>query len=459
MKLRMITLFAHLIFFVLGSINVCSQVASSKFTQVMKDKQIALIREAASHAWAGYMEYAKGYDDLKPLTLKGRNWYPHSLLMTPVDAWDTFTILGLKKEASEAKGLVLTGLDFDVDNEVQVFEITIRQLGALITAYEHEHNIRVLQLAKDLADRLMPAFNTPTGMPYRYVHLQTGKIRDSINNPAEIGTLLLEFGQLSKITGDNKYFAAAKRAVMEVYKRRGKTGLPGEQINVITGEWKSTATHISGYIDSYYEYLYKGWLLFGDEDFHQAFETHAAAIKKHLFVNTPHGLFMKHANMNTGELISYEYGALDAFYAGLLALSGDVEAAKKNQAANYYMWTHFNVEPEAFDFMKDTLMSAYYILRPENIESCYYLYRLTKDDRYLFEGRQMVSDILQHCRTPEAFASLKNVKTFEQHNSMESFFFGETLKYAYLLFAPEKTINLKKQVFNTEAHLFNIKKK
>lgn len=438
--------------------NIKAQKNDGKFTQSMKEKQMKRIQEAASHAWAGYMAYAKGFDDLKPLTLTGKNWYRHSLLMTPVDAWDTFTLLGLKKEAAQARELVLTSLDFDVDNEVQVFEITIRQLGALITAYEREKNITVLNLAKDLADRMMPAFATPTGMPYRYVHLQTGKLRDSINNPAEIGTLLLEFGQLSKITGIPEYFNAAKKAIMAVYKRCGPLGLPGEQIDVVTGEWKSQATHISGYIDSYYEYLYKGWLLFKDKDFKNAFDQHAAAIKTHLFAETNHGLFLKHVNMVTGALLSNEYGALDAFYAGLLALSGDESAAIKNQEANYYMWTHFNQEPEAFDFVTDTLISAYYILRPENIESCYYLYQYTHNDKYLFMGQRMVNDIIKNCRTNEAYASLKNVQTLEKYNSMESFFFGETLKYAYLLFAPEKTVNLKKQVFNTEAHLFNIKK-
>lgn len=435
-----------------------AQKKSPKFTKGMKEAQMKRVQEAAAHAWKGYMTYAKGFDDLKPLTLSGKNWYKYSLLMTPVDAWDTFTLLGLKKEASQARELVLTSLDFDVDNEIQVFEITIRQLGALITAYERDKNVAILNLAKDLADRMLPAFNTPTGMPYRYVHLQTGKLRDSINNPAEIGTLLLEFGQLSKITGNPVYFNVAKKAIMEVYKRSGPLGLPGEQINVITGEWKSQATHISGYIDSYYEYLYKGWLLFGDKDFKNAFEHHAAAIKKHLFAETDHGLFMKHVNMETGELLSSEYGALDAFYAGLLALSGDVPSAMRNQEANYYMWTHFNVEPEAFDFKADTLISAYYILRPENIESCYYLNQFTHDDKYLFMGENMVNDIIKNCKTDEAYASLKNVRSLEKYNSMESFFFGETLKYAWLLFAPENTVNLKKQVFNTEAHLFKIRK-
>ena len=71
----------------------------------------------------------------------------------------------------------------------------------------------------------------------------------------------------------------------------------------------------------------------------------------------------------------------------------------------------------------------------------------------------MVESILEHCKNDVGFASLKNVQTFEKSNSMESFFFGETLKYAYLIFAPESTLDLNKVVFTTEAHPFKKHKK
>jgi hypothetical protein len=302
----------------------------------------------------------------------------------------------------------------------------------------------------------MPAFNTATGMPYRYIHLQTGKIRDSINNPAEIGTLMMEFGKLSKITGNDTYYNTAKKAILQVYKKRSKLGLVGEQIDVTTGKWLSTETHISGYIDSYYEYLYKSWILFGDRDFKEAFETHNKAIKKYLVDKTDHGWFMRHANMNTGKETATTYGALDAFYAGLCAFAGDIETAAHIQQANYYMWTKFNLEPEEFNYKTDSITSAYYILRPENLESCFYLYRLTEQYDYLWMAKQMTEDILKHCKTEAGFASLKNVITYEQTNSMESFFFAETLKYAYLVFAPRSAADLDKIVFTTEAHPFKI---
>ncbi|MBC7934653.1 MAG: glycoside hydrolase family 47 protein [Rhizobacter sp.] len=426
------------------------------FTLAMKDEMITKVKGAASHAWAGYMAHAWKMDDLEPLTKKGKNWYKHSMLMTAVDAFDSFVMMGLTEEAEQAKDLIFTAVHYDIDNEVQVFEVTIRVLAGLITAYEKEGNPIFLKLAKDLGDRMMPAFNTPTGMPYRYVNLRTGRIRDSINNPAEIGTLMMEFGQLSRHTGNNKYYAAAKKAIMAVYNKRSRIGLAGEGINVVTGKWTSTRSHISGYIDSYYEYLYKSWLLFGDKDFKKAFKVHNSSLKKYLPVNTANGTFMRVVDMNTGKQLATTYGALDAFYAGLCAFAGDVKTAKPIQEANYYMWTKFGLEPEEFDFSNDSIRSASYILRPENIESCFYLYRKTKDDKYLWMGKRMVDDIIQYCKTGDAYASLKDVVTKEKANSMQSFFFAETLKYAYLLFAEETAFNLQKEVFNTEAHPFKI---
>jgi len=233
--------------------------------------------------------------------------------------------------------------------------------------------------------------------------------------------------------------------------------LVGSAIDVNTGEWKDSDSHISGGIDSYYEYLYKSWLLFGDEDFKYAWDVESAAINKYLLRKKNTGWYFTHVNMNTGiETYSY-YGALDAFFAGTLVLSGDLATAEKVQQGNYYMWTHFNMEPEVFDFKQDTIVYPSYPLRPENLESCFYLYRFTHDDTYLRMGERMVNDILTHCKANAGYATIKNVETLEQEDDMESYFFAETLKYAYLLFAPEETIDLKKIVFNTEAHPLKIK--
>ena len=95
---------------------------------------------------------------------------------------------------------------------------------------------------------------------------------------------------------------------------------------------------------------------------------------------------------------------------------------------------------------------AAYHLRPEIVESTYYLYRLTNNEKYLRMGEAFFADFVKFCRTDEAYAVLKSVVTKEKTDTMHSFLFAETFKYYYLLFAPGKTLDFKKVVFNTEAH-------
>ncbi len=457
-KYQALFLLTVTILFASNSLSSAQPATSGSMTKGRKTEMQTTVKKACARAWSGYKRYAWGYDALKPISKQGHNWYGTSFLMTPVDAFDTFLLLGLKTEAKESKELIFSKLRFDVNEEVQFFEITIRLLGGLLSAYELDGDKRFLHLAEDLGKRLLPAFASPTGMPYRYVHLQSGRVRDSISNPAEIGTCLLEFGKLTQCTGDSVYFKAAKKATLEIYKRRSSIDLVGTLIDVNSGAWTNTESHISGRIDSYYEYLYKAWLLFGDKECKDAWEVSNAAIKKWLLKEVASGWYCTRVDMQSGKETRPVYGALDAFYAGLAALSGDVATAKNVQTGNYYMWTRFGIEPERFNFRNDSLQYGDYPLRPENIESCFYLYRTTKNDLYLQMGKRMVSDILTKCKTEAGYAAVKNVATLELEDSMESFFFAETLKYAYLLFAPENALDLKKVVFNTEAHPLGVRK-
>src|SRR5215471_17097400 len=159
------------------------------------------VRAEFLHAWNAYKQYAWGHDELKPLSRSYRDWYGVPLLMTPVDALDTLILMGLTDEADKTRELIAHDLSFDKDIEVKNFEITIRLLGGLLSSYQLTGDQRLLNLATDLGKRLLPAFNSPTGMPYMHINLHTGQTRDPVTNPAETGTLLLEFGTLSKLTG------------------------------------------------------------------------------------------------------------------------------------------------------------------------------------------------------------------------------------------------------------------
>lgn len=436
---------------VLVSLTGASQTLSNKEKKALQNQ----VREACRHAWSGYMKYARGYDALKPISKTGHNWYGSSLLMTPVDAFDTFILLGMKKEANEAKDLIVSNLNFNLDTDVQLFEVNIRLLGGLLSAYEVSGVEKLLLLARDLADRLKPAFNSPTGMPYRYINLRTGAVRDARSNPAEIGTYLLEFGKLTGYTGDSSYYRVARKATLEIFRRRSDLDLIGSMIDVETGEWIRPECRIGAYVDSYFEYLYKAWLLFGDPEYLEAWNVHRKAISKYMVKIEKSGWFCTRADILSGKEIRPLYGALDAWYAGTLALSGDTANAASLQRGNFHMWTRFNMEPEEFDFRKDSITHPGYPLRPENIESCFYLYRATGNTMYQVMGKCMVQDIIKNTRTDAGFAAVKDVRTLELSDSMESFFFAETLKYAWLLFQQkDQGYDLREGVFNTEAHFF-----
>ena len=410
------------------------------------------VREEFLHAWNGYKQYAWGHDELRPLSKGYRDWHSIPLYMTPVDALDTMILMGLDEEAAKTRDFIARNLSFDHDIFVKNFEITIRMLGGLLSSYQLTGDKRLLGLAEDLATRLLPAFNSPTGMPYVHVNLKTGAVRDEKTNPAEVGTLLLEFGTLSKLTGRPVYYDKAKQATVELYRRRSPIGLVGSGINVKTGAWIGTTTYIGGGVDSYYEYLLKSWLLFGDKDCEQMWRTSIEAVNKYLADDGPNGLWYGEADMQTGARVGTEFGALDAFFPGELALSGDLDRARRLEDSCYKMWTTFGVEPEEWDYSKMKIVYNGYALRPEIIESAYYLHHFTNDTRYLEMAHAFFDSLVKYCRTDTGYCALKNVETKEKSDHMESFFLAETLKYLYLLFAPAETLDLNRVVFNTEAH-------
>ena len=424
--------------------------------EINKIEYAEKVKEAFKHAWNAYKKYAWGKDQLKPLSKTFSNWYEESLLMTPVDAFDTMVLMGLKEESEEVKNLIFEKLSFNKNISVQNFEIVIRLLGGLLSAYQLDGDKRFLDLAEDLGKRLLPVFNSRTGMPYRYVNLQTGELKDSINNPAEIGTLVLEFGTLSKLTGNDEFYDKAKRAIVEVYNRKSKIGLVGTQINVEIGEWTNTDSHISGMIDSYYEYLIKAYLLFGDKDFKNMYDESIKSVNKYLLDSVSTGWWYAHADMTTGEKTQTVFGSLDAFMPAMLVLGGDLNLAEIIEKSCYKMWTNFGIEPEELNYKTFEVTSPYYILRPENIESAFYLYRKTENPKYLEMGKAFFDSINKYCKIDEGYAALSNVMSKQKTDSMQSFFLAETLKYLYLIFTNEETLDLTKFVFNTEAHPLKI---
>jgi mannosidase alpha-like ER degradation enhancer 2 len=410
------------------------------------------VRAEFLHAWRGYARLAWGHDELRPVSGAPHDWYRESLAMTPVDAFDTMLLMGLQEEAHRTRTYIARELSFDKDITVKNFEITIRLLGGLLSAYQMTGEPRFLGLADDLGTRLLPAFGSPTGMPYMFVNLATGATSGAETNPAEIGTLLLEFGTLARLTGKPAYFDKAKAALRAVYERRGPTGLVGEGINVETGQWTARASHVGGGIDSYYEYLVKCERLFGDPECGSMARASLEAVETHLADRAPDGgLWYGVADMTTGRRTATTYGALHAFFPTVLVLGGQLARAALLADSGFRMWTLHGIEPEELDYRTMQVANASYQLRPEIVESAYYLFQKTRDPRYLEMGRTFFEALVRHCRVENGYTVLTSVVTKEKGDLQHSFLLAETFKYLYLLFAPE-AIDFDAVTFNTEAH-------
>ncbi len=416
------------------------------------DQMAQRVRAAFRHGWEGYKAYAWGRDFLKPLSKSGRDWYGVSLNVTPIDALDTMLLMGERAEADAARRFIIETTSFDKDVFVKNFEITIRLLGGLLSSYQVTNDEGLLTLADDLGRRLLPAFNSPTGMPYMFVNLKSGAVRGPNTNPAEVGTLLLEFGTLAKLTGKPIYYEKARKALVALYERRSAIGLVGEGINCETGAWTATDSHVSGAIDSYYEYLLKASVLFGDQDLRRMYDESIAAVNRYLSVERGGRLWYAHADMNTGNLSAAHYGALDAFLPAVLALGGDLARGRRLQDSSHLMWTRFGIEPERFDYERWTIVEGGYPLRPEIIESAYYLFTYTGDRKYREMGQVYLDALDRWCRQGVGYAALEDVESKKPRDDMDSFFLAETLKYLYLLYAPPGTVDLGQVVFTTEAH-------
>jgi hypothetical protein len=155
--------------------------------------------------------------------------------------------------------------------------------------------------------------------------------------------------------------------------------------------------------------------------------------------------------MSTGQRNGTNFGSLQAFLPAVLAMGGDLDRARRLQDSAFKMWTVNGIEPESFNYVTLKPVSEGYNLRPEIVESAYYLSHYTRDPKYLEMGRTMFLDLVKHCRTEAGYTVLKSVVTKEKGDLQHSFLLAETLKYFYLLFNPS-ALDLDAVVFNTEAH-------
>ena len=414
----------------------------------------AEIRAETGRSWQAYRRYAWKHDELKPLTKTYHDWYKQPISIAPIDGYPTLKLMGFAEAAKEIETFVVDSVRFDRDQYVKTYEVYQRILGGLLCMYQYTGNERVLQKAEEFGKRLLPAFSSKTGIPYFYINLKTGQAKGDTVNVAEGGSYVLEMGILSYYTKNPVYYQAGMRAERAIFSRRSKLDLVGEIINVQTGQWLSERSHVGAYIDSYYEYMYKSWLLFGDPELRVMWDKSIRAINRYVADETDSTLWYAQVNMHTGKRMNRFINVWDAYFPALLALSGDVKRAAKHQDAWDKLWDQYGMLPERYNYETRQVVDPPYTLNPEIMESAYYLYHYTGDVKYKQRILKYYRDIVRHCRTDVAYTVISDVRTHAKGDALETFFIAETMKYMYLPFWGEAKFRFDEYVFTTEAHPF-----
>ncbi|KAG6754037.1 hypothetical protein POTOM_042045 [Populus tomentosa] len=487
----------------------------SHFDSAKKKQMREKVRKMFYHAYENYMTHAFPHDELKPLTRSftdslselGNLKLEHlpqnynGTALTLIESLSSLVILGNYTEFERAVLWLSENLSFDVDARVNLFEGNIRVLGGLVSAHilatdsmnrliQGSYKNQLLDLAEDLGQRFLPAFDTPTGLPYAWINLKYGVMKNETTETSTsgCGSLILEMGALSRLTGDPKYESASLRALRKLWSMRSSLNLLGTTLDVETGEWIEHSSGIGAGVDSFYEYLFKAHILFGKEDFWRMFHSAYLAVQKYfrhgVGVGWGWGLYRLGVDGILGFAIPHTYLESHA------VLVGDIEAANSSHREFVHVWKKFGVLPERYllDHQMVHPTEKYYPLRPELAESTFYLYQATKglivnvsicipfstasniwgkfpfarpfkrrkfakpsDPWYIEVGEAIVDSLNLYTKVEGGFASIRDVTTMQTEDHQHSFFLAETCKYLYLLFDDSFLVD-RNYIFTTEGH-------
>jgi len=429
------------------------------------------------HAWKGYETHAFGQDEVRPLSGGANNWI--GLGLTILDSLDVLWLAGLREEFAKGVQWVHSSLRFDQRKKVSFFETTIRCLGGLLAAYELCGDATLLAKATELGDRLGKAFASGSGLPYTSVSLADGShtvpswLAGSVLL-AEVGTVQLEFAALDHHAGRAELRAKSDR-VFALLDEKGPTPdasggrLWPIHIRPETGVTTGSTITWGAMGDSFYEYLLKYWLLTGKR--HEQYKRmYLDAVKgmvaKLLFTEDGLTFIAESKNGRVDKKMDH----LVCFVPGTLALGAQhipevaeehMRLAKKLVSTCYQMYARqrTGLSPELVRFssghMSTDPRAVHNLLRPEAIESIFYLWRFTKDPMYREWGWKMFLAFEKHCRVASGgYVGIRNVlqEHGPQDDKMETFWLAESLKYFLLLFSEDDLLDLSTHVLNTEAH-------
>ncbi|KAI1384895.1 glycoside hydrolase family 47 protein [Hypoxylon trugodes] len=488
------------------------------------------VKSAFITSWDAYCANAWGHDRYHPVSEKGSQMSPDGLGWIIIDSLDTIMLMNLTDRLVEPRKWLQRTLNYNQDQDVNTFEMTIRMLGGLLSAHylatklpdaSSRRDSIYLAKAVEVADRLLPAYESRTGIPYASVHLSRAKGLPShsdggSSSTAEAATLQLEMKYLSYLTGNETYWRKAEMAMKVLSDNHAKAGLVPIFVNPDSGRFTSREIRLGSRGDSYYvkQFLQTS----GQEPVYQdMWEEALAGIEDHLITTTKHsGLkFVAELLQGIGGPLSPKMDHLVCFLPGLIAL-GATRGHTLSKARNWPSWsdqkedqiqlardlmktcwgmyvvTETGLAPEIAWFhaneedlqpapgdrplattrnsltawKKDYIvkpLDAHNLQRPETVESLFMMWRITEDPLYREWGWKIFNAFEKHTKISQeqGYTSVNDVNAIPppSRDNMESFWLAETLKYLYLLFSPNDFIPLTEVVFNTEAHIFPVLEK
>lgn len=456
-------------------------------------------REAIHHALGSYATFAYPADELLPLSCgprvgRERGDLDDALLgasLTLVDALDALATTGDAPAFRCAVSALVAHAAFTSDANVSVFETNIRVVGGLLAGHllsvdpalhlwdappagnggggsgggGHggcrsprrpradlcaapalaaapclpRYDGQLLAMARELAARLLPAFDTPTGLPLHRVNLRTGApdVTARVSCPAAAGTFLLEFGLLSRLTGEPEFEAVARRAVAALWARRSHLGLFGVAIDVLDGGWRAAHSGVGAGVDSYLEYLLKAGVALDDGELLAMYEDAARAVAAH--VDTPSARVHVEVMMGEGRAAPRApvvLSPLAAWYPGAEVLAGRPGDARAHWRGLAAAWALHAALPEGYDVGagRPVPWARDAPLRPELAESTFLLYAATRDAALVRHAAAQLDALTAASRVRCGFAAVADVESGRLDDRMDSFFISETLRYLFQTF-------------------------
>ncbi|KAF1815406.1 seven-hairpin glycosidase [Eremomyces bilateralis CBS 781.70] len=326
------------------------------------DERREKVRDAFKISWKAYEDYGWGFDEYRPISKTNRQMVPpNGVGWIIVDALDTLMLMNLTTELAHARDWISTTLDYNRDHEVNTFETTIRMLGGLLSAHylstafpdmaplpagTPKNEDLYLEKASDLADRLLGAYESSSGVPYASVNLRTSKgilshADGGASSTAEATSLQLEMKYLAKLTGETHYWETAEKVMQVVDDNGAEDGLVPIFIYADQGTFRGSNIRLGSRGDSYYEYLIKQYLQTTNQEpiYLDMWEQALRGIRKHLVTYSFPSNFTLLAERPNGidGHIEPKMDHLVCFMPGTIALAatGGVSVAQAKQSGKW----------------------------------------------------------------------------------------------------------------------------